>query len=56
MDRDSSVQPEILEAEASLLALLNNELEGRRIRSRVRWMEEGKAPSAFFLRSENQKI
>lgn len=45
---DSSVQPEILEAEASLLALLNSDLRERKIRSRVRWMEEGEAPSAFF--------
>ena len=57
MDWDSFVQPEILEAEASLSALLKNELEGRRIRSRVRWTEEGEAPSAFFwdLRIKNFK-
>ena len=52
---DSSVRAEILEAEASLLALLNDELEGRKIRSRIKWMEEGETPSAFFLKSENQK-
>ena len=53
---DRSVQAEILEAEASLLALLNDELEGRKIRSRIKWMEEGETPSSFFLKSENQKF
>ena len=52
---DLSVKSDILEAEAALRSLFDTELEGHKIRSRVKWFEEGEAPSAFFLKLENQK-
>ena len=52
---DLSVKSDILEAEAALRSLVDTELEGHKIRSRVKWLEEGEAPSAFFLKLENQK-
>jgi len=50
-----SVKPEILQLELSLRQLLEKQLEGSKIRSRVKWLEEGEAPSRFFLRSENER-
>ena len=46
---DVSASPEILTSEAALRSLLDSELEGSKIRSRVKWAEEGESPSGFFL-------
>lgn len=35
--------------------MLDTEFDGHEIRSRVKWLEEGEAPTAFFLKLENQK-
>ena len=35
--------------------MVDTELEGHKIRSTVKWLEEGEAPSAFFIKLENQK-
>ena len=53
--KDLSVKSDILEAEAALRSLVDTELEGHKIRSGVKWLEEGEASSAFFLKLENQK-
>ena len=45
----TSVQSEIRELEASLNALLTAELNGIKIRSRVKWIEEGKLPTRYFF-------
>ena len=50
----SDVQ-EILCCEASLKALYDKELEGSKIRSRVKWMEEGELPSRYFFSMEKQR-
>ena len=52
---DVSASPEILTSEAALRSLLDSELEGSKIRSRVKWAEEGESPSGFFLGLENER-
>ena len=52
---DVSASPEILTSEAALRSLLDSELEGSKIRSRVKWAEEGESPSGFFLGHENER-
>ena len=52
---DVSASPEILTLEAALRSLLDSELEGSKIRSRVKWAEEGESPSGFFLGLENER-
>ena len=46
---------EILCLEASLKALYDKELEGSKIRSRVKWLEEGELPSRYFFSLEKQR-
>ena len=50
-----SVKPEILQLELFLRQLFEKQLEGSKIRSRVKWLEEGETPSRFFLRLENER-
>ena len=47
---DLSVKSDILEAEAALRSMFDSELEGHKIRSRVKWLELGEVPSAFFFK------
>ena len=47
--RDSSVRAKILQAEASLQALLNNVLKERKMGSQIKWTDEGETPCAFFF-------
>ena len=51
-----SVKAEILDLEMALSSLFTLELEGLKIRSRVRWLEESEAPSRFFLSMGNQRL
>ena len=51
----SAVLSEILELEASLKSIFDRELEGSKIRSRAKWLEEGEAPTGFFFNLENQR-
>ena len=46
---------EIALLEASLRAIFDKELEGSKIRSRARWLEEGEAPSRYFFTLEGQR-
>lgn len=46
---------EILVLEASLKAIYDKELEGSKIRSRVKWLEEGELPSRYFFSLERQR-
>ena len=48
-----SVKPEILLLELFLKQLFEKQLEGSKIRSHAKWLEEGETPSRFFLRLEN---
>lgn len=41
---DSSVKSEIAELEGSLKVLMTEEYVGAKIRSRAKWLEEGKVP------------
>ena len=43
-----SVKTEILDLETAFSSLFTLELEALKIRSRVRWLEEGETPSRFF--------
>ena len=52
---DVSASPEILTSEAALRSLLDSELEVSKIRSRVKWAEEGESPSGFFLGLESER-
>ena len=44
-----SVKPEILELESALNAVFRQELDGIKIRSQAKWIEEGEKPSSFFF-------
>ena len=50
-----SVKAEILDLETALSSLFTLELEGLKIWSRIRWLEEGETPSRFFLNMGNQR-
>ena len=50
-----SVKAEILDLETALSSLFTLELEGLKIWSSVRWLEEGATPSRFFLNMGNQR-
>ena len=52
---DPAVKFEILNLESILKQLYDRQLEGSKIRSRVKWLEEGETPSKFFLRLENER-
>ena len=41
--------------ERALEAVVNNECEGAKIHSRVRWIEEGEKPTHFFFRLERKR-
>ena len=47
---DSSVSPEISELESKLKAVILDELDGSKIRSRVQWLEEGERPTRVFFK------
>ena len=49
------VKPEIRDLEIFLKQLFDQQLEGSKIRSRAKWLEEGEIPSKFFLRLENER-
>lgn len=51
----SFVKDEITELEIQLRQLLDQQLEGAKIRSHARWLEEGETPSRYFLRLENER-
>ena len=40
--------------ESALEAVINNECEGAKVRSRARWSEEGEKPTRFFFRLERK--
>ena len=40
--------------ESTLEAVIDNECEGAKIRSRVRWIEEGEKPACFLFRLEHK--
>ena len=52
----SSVQAEIRDLEASLNALFTTELNGVKIRSRAKWIEEGELPTRYFFRLQQQRF
>lgn len=47
------VKSEILDPEVRLNQLFERQLEGSKIRSRAKWLEEEETPSKYFLRLEN---
>ena len=53
---DSSVKPEITDLESSLKVLMTEEYVGAKIRSRAKWLEEGEAPTRYFLKLASQKF
>ena len=44
-----------MDLETALSSLFTLELEGLKIRSRVRWLEDGETPSRFFLNMGNER-
>ena len=44
-----------MELETSLKSIFDSELEGSKIRSRAKWLEEGEAPTRFCFNLENQR-
>ena len=53
---DSSVKLEIANLEGSLKVLMTEEYVGAKIRSRAKWLEEGEAPTRFFLKLASQRF
>ena len=51
----AEVKSEIRELETFLKQLFDQQLEGSKIRSRVKWLAERETPSKFFLRLENER-
>ena len=49
------VKSEILDLEVRLNQLFERQIEGSKIRSRAKWLEEGETPSKYFLRLENDR-
>ena len=56
MSGDSSVKPEIADLEGSLKVSMTEEYVGAKIRSRAKWLEEGEAPTRFFLKLASQRF
>lgn len=52
---DSSVKSEIAELEGSLKVLMTEEYVGAKIRSREKWLEEGKVPPPSFFSNKHVK-
>ena len=50
-----SVRSEITSLEAQLAALTRAEIESVKLRSRTRWLEEGKKPTRFFFKLEQER-
>ncbi len=48
--------PTIVSLEGELYGLNNRALEGAKIRSRARWLEEGERPSRYFFRLERERL
>ena len=53
---DLSAKSEIVDLEVSLRALISLESESAKIRSHVKWLEDGEAPTRFFFKSATQKF
>ena len=53
---DSSVVPRIVTLKAQLSSLTSKHLEGVKIRSRAKWLDEGEKPSRFFFKLERERI
>ena len=53
---DPSVKSEIADLEGSLKVLMTEEYVGAKIRSRAKWLEEGEAPTRFFLKLASQRF
>ena len=53
---DFSVKPEILELESAFSAVFRQELDGIKIRSRAKWLEEGEKPSRFFFKLGRERF
>ena len=53
---DSSGKSEITDLEGSLKVLMTEEYVGAKIRSRAKWLEEGEAPTRYFLKLASQKF
>ena len=56
VDGDFSVSSTIRDLENTLKELVLKELSGVAIRSKARWLEEGKKPSRFFFKLEREHI
>ena len=46
---------EVRQLETLLIQLFDQQLQGLKIRSRVKWIEEGETPSKYFSRLENEQ-
>lgn len=50
------VKPEIFELESALSPIFRQELDGIKIHSGVKWLEEGKTPSRFLFKLGREKF
>ena len=53
---DNSVVAEIASLESRLKALTLRDLEGVKVRSRAKWLEEGEKPTRYFFRLERERV
>ena len=53
---DAFLSSEIASLESRLKALVFNELEGAKIRSKVQWLENGEKPTQYFVKLERERF
>ena len=56
LNGDLSVKGEITELESLSSAIYAKELDGVKIQSRAKWLEEGEKPSSYFFKLEREKF
>ena len=53
---DSTLATEISRLESELKGFISRELEGSKVRSRVRWLENGERPTRYFFKLEHERV
>ena len=52
---DNSASTKIRDLESTLYSLVSREMEGAKVQSRAKWVEEGERPTHYFFRLEKKR-
>ena len=52
---DNSASTKIRDLESTLYSLISHEMEGAKVQSRAKWVEEGERPTSYFFRLEKKR-